>query len=91
MGVQMWVQTGSTRGPDGGSKRGSTFCTNPLSLRSTDWKSTLKLSWYGVSPWEAESSFQSVGAVSANEQSPNVAELLIVGRWRKSSLSDLKL
>ena len=32
-----------------------------------------------------------VGAASANERSPNVTELLIVGRWRKSSPSDLKL
>ena len=33
----------------------------------------------------------SVGAVNGNEQSPKVAEVLIVGRWRKSSPLDLKL
>ena len=38
------------------------------------------------------SSFHNVGAASAKERSPNVAKpLLIVGRWRKSAPSDLKL
>ena len=37
------------------------------------------------------SSFHNVGAASANERSPNVAKPLIVGRWRKSAPSDLKL
>ena len=30
------------------------------------------------------SSFHSVSAANANEQSPKVAEVLIVGHWRKS-------
>ena len=32
MGVQMGVQMGSTRGPDGDLKGRSTFCTNPVIL-----------------------------------------------------------
>ena len=37
------------------------------------------------------SSFHSVGAANANERSPKVAEVLIVGRWRKRLPLDLKL
>ena len=65
--------------------RGNAFLNRKV-LRSS-LKVKIELAWR----ISVGSSFHSVGAANANERSPKVAEVLIVGRWRKRLPLDLKL